>query len=170
MVVRDHQSALAHQADRRGWGAPVLGCDSLQSPPHSCLLRRTRHLRRRVNGLARGRSRIGWHHTVEIRSALEGLFSASAAGGTERTGERLECVACGVGLPAELQQVAAKGFMVVVQDFQDPYTLDVRKLRKCCVAEIVPDGRLILFCAYNSVGYREQLRAELSAAGRNGSG
>jgi uncharacterized radical SAM superfamily Fe-S cluster-containing enzyme len=105
---------------------------------------------------------------LEIRTALEGLFSASAAGGTERTSERLECVACGVGLPAELQQVAAKGFMVVVQDFQDPYTLDVRKLRKCCVAEIVPDGRLIPFCAYNSVGYREQVRAQLSAAGRNG--
>jgi uncharacterized radical SAM superfamily Fe-S cluster-containing enzyme len=103
---------------------------------------------------------------LEIKTALEGLFSASAAGGTERTGERLECVACGVGLPAELQQVAAKGFMVVVQDFQDPYTLDVRKLRKCCVAEIVPDGRLIPFCAYNSVGYREQVRAQLSAASR----
>jgi tetraether lipid synthase len=106
---------------------------------------------------------------VEIRTALEGLFSVSAAGGTERTGERLECVACGVGLPAELQQVAAKGFMIVVQDFQDPYTLDVRKLRKCCVAEIVPDGRLIPFCAYNSVGYREQVRAQLSAAAKNGS-
>jgi hypothetical protein len=33
---------------------------------------------------------------------------------------------------------------------------------KCCVAEIVPDGRLIPFCAYNSVGYREQVRAQLS--------
>ncbi len=105
---------------------------------------------------------------LEIRTALEGLFSASAAGGTERTGERLDCVACGVGLPAELQRVAAQGFMVVVQDFQDPYTLDVRKLRKCCVAEIVPDGRLIPFCAYNSVGYREQVRAQLSAAAGNG--
>ena len=50
----------------------------------------------------------------------------------------------------------------VIQDFQDPYTLDVRKLRKCCVAEIVPDGRLIPFCAYNSVGYREQVRGELA--------
>ena len=56
--------------------------------------------------------------------------------------------------------------MVVVQDFQDPYTLDVRKLRKCCVAEIVPDGRLIPFCAYNSVGYREEVRASL-ASGAN---
>lgn len=104
----------------------------------------------------------------EVKEALEGLFSASAAGGTERTGERLVCVACAVGLPSELQEVAAKGFMVVIQDFQDPYTLDVRKLMKCCVSEIVPDGRLIPFCAYNSVGYREQVRASLSAAGANG--
>jgi 7,8-dihydro-6-hydroxymethylpterin dimethyltransferase len=101
---------------------------------------------------------------VEVRTALEGLFSASAAGGTGPTAARLECVACGAGLPAGLQEVAARGFMIVVQDFQDPYTLDVRKLRKCCVAEIVPDGRLIPFCAYNSVGYREQVRTELSGA------
>jgi uncharacterized radical SAM superfamily Fe-S cluster-containing enzyme len=101
---------------------------------------------------------------VDVRTALEGLFSASAAGGTERTAERLECVACGVGLPPELQEVAAKGFMVVIQDFQDPYTLDVRKLMKCCVSEVVPDGRLIPFCAYNSVGYREQVREQLAAA------
>ena len=66
-------------------------------------------------------------------------------------------------MPPELQEVAAKGFMVVTQDFQDSWTLDVRKLMKCCVSEIVPDGRLIPFCAYNSVGYREQVRAELSA-------
>jgi hypothetical protein len=35
---------------------------------------------------------------------------------------------------------------------------------KCCVEEITPDGRLIPFCAYNSVGYREQLREQLSGA------
>jgi hypothetical protein len=52
--------------------------------------------------------------------------------------------------------------MIVVQDFQDPYTLNVRQLMKCCVEEITPDGRLIPFCAYNSVGYREQVRAEMS--------
>jgi hypothetical protein len=102
---------------------------------------------------------------LEVRTALEGLFSAAAAAGTQPTAERLECVACGVGLPDELRDVAAQGFMIVVQDFQDPYTLDVRKLMKCCVAEIVPDGRLIPFCSYNSVGYREQVRAELTSAG-----
>jgi hypothetical protein len=33
---------------------------------------------------------------------------------------------------------------------------------KCCVEEITPDGRLIPFCAYNSVGYREQVRERLT--------
>ena len=28
--------------------------------------------------------------------------------------------------------------------------------------EITPDGRLIPFCAYNSVGYREQVRAQMT--------
>jgi uncharacterized radical SAM superfamily Fe-S cluster-containing enzyme len=103
---------------------------------------------------------------LEVRDALEGLFSAKAAGGTEPTAERLECVACATGLPGELREVAARGFMIVVQDFQDAFTLDVEKLRKCCVSEIVPDGRLIPFCAYNSVGYREQVRAQMSNGGR----
>src|SRR6516162_4899561 len=31
-----------------------------------------------------------------------------------------------------------------------------------CVEEITPDGRLIPFCAYNSVGYREQVRERLT--------
>lgn len=95
---------------------------------------------------------------LEVKDALEGLWSAKAAGGTEPTGERLDCVACNVGLPVELRDVAARGFMIAVQDFQDPYTLDVEKLKKCCVSEITPDGRIIPFCAYNSVGYREQVR------------
>jgi hypothetical protein len=33
---------------------------------------------------------------------------------------------------------------------------------KCCVEQITPDGRLIPFCAYNSVGYREQVREQMS--------
>ena len=100
-----------------------------------------------------------------MREALEGLWSAKAAGGSGPVAERLECVACATAMPPELREVAARGFMVVIQDFQDPYTLDVSKLRKCCVSEIVPDGRLIPFCAYNSVGYREQVRLETAGNG-----
>lgn len=99
---------------------------------------------------------------LDVREALEGLWSAKAAGGSGPVAERLECIACATAMPAELREVAARGFMIVVQDFQDPYTLDVEKLRKCCVSEIVPDGRLIPFCAYNSVGYREQVRLKMA--------
>jgi uncharacterized radical SAM superfamily Fe-S cluster-containing enzyme len=105
---------------------------------------------------------------LEVREALEGLWSAKAAGGSPPVAERLECVACATAMPPELREVAARGFMVVIQDFQDPYTLDVSKLRKCCVSEITPDGRLIPFCAYNSVGYREQVRLEMSRANGDG--
>jgi uncharacterized radical SAM superfamily Fe-S cluster-containing enzyme len=100
----------------------------------------------------------------DIREALEGLWSAKAAGGSGPVAERLDCVACASAFPAELREVAARGFMIAVQDFQDPYTLDLRKLRKCCVAEIVPDGRLVPFCAYNSVGYRDEVRRQLSSS------
>jgi uncharacterized radical SAM superfamily Fe-S cluster-containing enzyme len=105
---------------------------------------------------------------LDVREALEGLWSARAAGGSEPVSERLECIACATAMPAELREVAARGFMVVSQDFQDPYTLDVHKLRKCCVSEITPDGRVIPFCAYNSVGYREQVRLQMSHGSRNG--
>ncbi len=119
-----------------------------------------------------------------LRGVLEGLWSASAIPGTDAMIDRLTaalaslgvpeelkdvasaalegCVACGVDLPDALAELAAKAFMIVIQDFQDPYTLNVRQLMKCCVEEITPDGRLIPFCAYNSVGYREQVRQQLS--------
>jgi 7,8-dihydro-6-hydroxymethylpterin dimethyltransferase len=96
----------------------------------------------------------------ELRGVLERMFSSSATPGVERA--LLECESCGIHLPDALGELESKVFMVVVQDFQDPYTLNVRQLMKCCVEQITPDGRLIPFCAYNSVGYREQVREQLS--------
>ena len=112
-----------------------------------------------------------------IREALEKLWSASAFMGTDTTAARLGAAtapltaaaealacadACGVNLPDALANLTDRAFMIVVQDFQDPYTLNVKQLMKCCVEEITPDGRLIPFCAYNSVGYREQVREQMS--------
>jgi len=104
-----------------------------------------------------------------VREALEKLWSASAFMGTQTTAEQLaltaeqlECAACGLDLPQVVKEINDKAFMIVIQDFQDPYTLNVRTLMKCCVEEITPDGRLIPFCAYNSVGYREQVREQMS--------
>jgi tetraether lipid synthase len=105
-----------------------------------------------------------------VREALEKLWSASAFMGTDTTSSRLataaaalDCAdACGVNLPDAVANLTDRAFMIVIQDFQDPYTLNVKQLMKCCVEEITPDGRLIPFCAYNSVGYREQVRSAMS--------
>jgi uncharacterized radical SAM superfamily Fe-S cluster-containing enzyme len=121
-----------------------------------------------------------------LRGWLEGLWSASAIPGTDNVADRLaatlaslalggqvgelasaalaSCISCGVDLPDALAELASRAFMIVIQDFQDSYTLNVKQLMKCCVEEITPDGRLIPFCAYNSVGYREQVREQLSGA------
>ncbi len=44
-----------------------------------------------------------------------------------------------------------------------------KNLMKCCKEILLPDGKQIPFCAYNSVGYREQARQQLEARerGRN---
>src|SRR5207302_816740 len=102
---------------------------------------------------------------ADVIHALAKLWSASAFAGSRPTDahfDRLGCAACGIDRPAVLDALAEKVFMIVTQDFQDAYTLNVKQLMKCCVEEITPDGRIIPFCAYNSVGYREQVREELS--------
>lgn len=107
---------------------------------------------------------------LAVREALEKLWSASAFMGSDTTNDKLaaaaaalDCAdACGINLPDAVANLTERAFMIVIQDFQDPYTLNVKQLMKCCVEQITPDGRLIPFCAYNSVGYREQVRAQLS--------
>jgi len=37
---------------------------------------------------------------------------------------------------------------------------------KCCKEILLPDGKQIPFCAYNSAGYREQAREQLAARER----
>jgi uncharacterized radical SAM superfamily Fe-S cluster-containing enzyme len=96
----------------------------------------------------------GYSITTEQQPTEERLRAAA---------EALDCAgACGVNLPEAIANLTDRAFMIVVQDFQDPYTLNVRQLMKCCVEEITPEGKLIPFCAYNSVGYREQVREQMS--------
>jgi uncharacterized radical SAM superfamily Fe-S cluster-containing enzyme len=104
--------------------------------------------------------------TVDLRPALEGLWSSAAAPGIEKTIRdfALTCAAC--GLPDggfDLGSIAKHMFMVMFQDFMDPWTFNQRNLMKCCKEILLPDGYQVPFCAYNNVGYREQARAQLAA-------
>jgi uncharacterized radical SAM superfamily Fe-S cluster-containing enzyme len=52
-------------------------------------------------------------------------------------------------------------FMIMMQDFMDPWTFNQKNLMKCCKEFLLPGGKQIPFCSYNTIGYREQARAQL---------
>jgi hypothetical protein len=81
-----------------------------------------------------------------------------------RAGAR--CPSCHSHLPIgdhTPRDLARHVFMVNTRDFMDPYTFNVKNVMKCCIEFLVPDGRMIPFCSYNSVGYREQVAQSLKA-------
>ena len=99
----------------------------------------------------------------DILEALEGLWSASSVPGTTAAARRFDCAACNLSFSNETAYLKSHVFMIVVQGFADAYTMDLKALMKCCIGELIPDGRIIPFCAYNTVGYREKVREALTA-------
>jgi uncharacterized radical SAM superfamily Fe-S cluster-containing enzyme len=104
-----------------------------------------------------------------IRDAVEGLWSSSAVPGSVQSADdfAISCAACGLpdgGL--DLGQITEHIFMIMLQDFLDPYTFNQKTVMKCCKEILLPDGKQIPFCAYNNVGYREQARVQLAERGR----
>ena len=59
--------------------------------------------------------------------------------------------------------IANHMIMIMLQDFMDPWTFNQKNLMKCCKEFLLPGGKQIPFCAYNTVGYREQARTQLEA-------
>ena len=113
----------------------------------------------------------------DLLGILERLWSSSAPVGSDRAADDVHravdigtkgperCNACRAQLPLSQhtpRDVARHVFMINTRDFMDPWTFNVKNVMKCCVEFLVPDGRMIPFCAYNSVGYREQVTASLT--------
>ena len=96
----------------------------------------------------------------EMRQALEGLWSMAAAMGTDKATDDLSCVACGIDLSVPLDAAFVKQhfFMLQIHGFMDEHTFDLKRVIKCCIHELLPDGRAVPFCAYNNLGYRDQVR------------
>lgn len=103
--------------------------------------------------------------SLDIKRALEGLWSSSSVAGSDKSTEqlRLSCQACGLPEASTIRELADRMIMIMLQDFMDPWTFNQKNLMKCCKEFLLPGGRQIPFCAYNSVGYREQARAQLEA-------
>jgi len=113
---------------------------------------------------------------AEVLGTLERLWSSSAPVGSNGAAHDVHrtlganasrCEACQVGQPLSSHRssdLARHVFMINTRDFMDPWTFNVKNVMKCCVEFLVPDGRMIPFCAYNSAGYRESVTAQLHAA------
>jgi len=86
-----------------------------------------------------------------VQGAFDSLYSASSVPGSEKMIENY-CTVCGI--PFDLGEIKDKVKMIMIQPFPDPYTFNVKQVMKCCVHELLPDGRIIPFCAYNNL-YRE---------------
>ncbi|TMG68627.1 MAG: radical SAM protein [Chloroflexi bacterium] len=120
----------------------------------------------------------------ELVGILERLWSSSAQVGSDSAAADVQravgaavgtravdrCEACRSALPLSAhipRDLARHVFMVNTRDFMDPWTFNVKNVMKCCVEFLVPDGRMIPFCAYNSVGYREEVNAQLTPTPRS---
>jgi tetraether lipid synthase len=110
-------------------------------------------------------NRVRPDFSEELRAALEGLWSSSSVPGSTKAGDQLtlSCQACGIPESATPGSIADQIIMIMLQDFMDPWTFNQKNLMKCCKEFLLPGGKQIPFCAYNTVGYREQARAQLVA-------
>jgi len=63
--------------------------------------------------------------------------------------ERLLPMAPADDLDRFIARAATHTLAVSAMAFQDCWTLDLERLKGCCIHEVSPDGRLIPFCAYN---------------------
>lgn len=121
---------------------------------------------------------------ADLILTLEALWSASAIAGTENLANRVQhimrntrfpkrneerlatrCSACQSNLPLSEhspRELAKHVFMITTRDFMDTWTFNTNDIVKCCIGVLVPDGRTIPFCAYNTMGYRESVLDILS--------
>ena len=91
----------------------------------------------------------------------DGTLLASASG--DKTIRDLACLACGCDLSLPIDAAFLKQhlfFMLQVHGFMDQHTLDLKRLMKGCVHQLLPDGRAVPFCAYNTLGYRQEVRQQ----------
>ena len=123
---------------------------------------------------------------AEVATILSHLFSSSAIAGSAhlaqdvqqlavnvtltseshstRTGQR--CPACQVGIPLgghSLDDMSRHVFMLNIRDFADAWTFNLNTVMKCCLGFLIPDGRIIPFCAYNTLDYRQKVVESLMA-------
>jgi hypothetical protein len=61
----------------------------------------------------------------------------------------------------ELGEFSRQSMLIGSMHFMDPYNYDLQRVNHCVIHYGIPDGRIILFCAYNTI-HREVVEKEFS--------
>ncbi len=88
----------------------------------------------------------------EMRETLLRLYSKGSPAGSDRQVEAFVC-ACDP-LFAEFDRIAdipGEVFAVTIEGFMDRFNFDATRVTKCCIQEALPDGRIVPFCAFNTL-------------------
>ena len=97
---------------------------------------------------------IAFETAPEVRGALKELWSASAAMQSLRTLKALRC--CMPLMGKDAKDLGYENvFRIVIIAFMDAWNFDVRSAKKCCVHHVLPDGRIMPFCSYNTLHRRK---------------
>ena len=112
-----------------------------------------------------GRNTIVYEQDDSVRKGIFKLFatnhSPQSSAGTLRD---LLCCLPRLAAPGELSYENV--FRVLIMQFIDAHSFDVRSVKKTCVHIVHPDGRVIPFDTYNMF-YRDQLEQTVLAPLRN---
>lgn len=111
-----------------------------------------------------------------VGSALTRLWSASMPLSTANALRDFSC--CLPVAPAALSQkehgslLYENMFRIVIIAFMDAWNFDVRSAKKCCVHHVLPDGKIMPFCSYNTLHrpkymHKTRFRDQLAQTGKN---
>jgi uncharacterized radical SAM superfamily Fe-S cluster-containing enzyme len=112
-----------------------------------------------------------------VGPALTRLWSASMPLSTANALRDFSC--CLPAAPQALTQnehgslLYENMFRIVIIAFMDAWNFDVRSAKKCCVHHVLPDGKIMPFCSYNTLHrpkymHKTRFRDTLSQTSHNG--
>jgi len=93
--------------------------------------------------------------TEDLRSATNALFSMSAIMGSKKIDEAIFTL-FGISVP-NIRKIVDNITLISVHAFMDSFNFDIERAKKCCITQILPNGKMIPFCVYNVI-YRHKMK------------
>ncbi len=92
----------------------------------------------------------------EIKESFRIINSYACCGENSSHDNGMGCC----GIPLDLKGIEKNIKLIMIQSFMDPFNFDIKRLLKCCIHEITPDGKIVPICAFNNIPqYREEVNA-----------